>query len=96
MECQQLWRIFRIKKNGLLLEKILFLLSKYKKPLSTREIVEYIIDEYEPELKEERTKLVSSISGVISTKVKEGKLTRIENVLGENAFYIPENQKTAF
>ena len=81
---QPQWTIFR---------KILFLLDELKRPLSTREIVDEIIEVYEPNLRSERAKLVSNISGVLSTKCKEGKLIKGENVLGENVYSKSDNTK---
>ena len=72
------WTIFR---------KVLFFLQEKGQPLSTREIIELII-ERQPHLKDQRQKLVSAVSGVLSAKVKDGKLKRKENYLGENAFYM--------
>lgn len=82
-EYQKKWPIFR---------KILFILEKQGRPLSTREFVEYITELYEPELAPERAKLVSNISSVLGTKAKDGKLVRGENILGENAFFINKNE----
>jgi len=84
---QPQWTIFR---------KILFLMTEAGRPLSTREIVEAIIEKYEPGLASQRTRLVSNVSGVLSAKTRDGKLEKSENVLGENAYYPVEHSKLKF
>jgi hypothetical protein len=83
---QPKWPIFR---------KILFILEKHGRPMSTRDIVEYITELYEPEIANERNKLVGNVSSVLGTKAKEGRLLKGENILGENVFSInPDFEET--
>ena len=73
------------------LKKSIYIIYQDGKPLTTKEIVDTILEKYEPELKSERAKIVGNISSVLGTAAKEGKLKRALNVLGENIYGLPDD-----
>jgi len=62
-----------------MLKKAKFVLSKASKAMTSKEIVDFIIDNYEPEAINFRKKFMSSMSGTLSAKSKEGLFSREQN-----------------
>lgn len=74
-------------------KKAAFLIKESGRALSTRDMVDLIIDKYEPGQKENRKTVVASLSAVMSTKTKEGLFVRQQNEFGEFEFSLSENKK---
>mgnify|MGYP002075297013 CR=1 FL=1 len=74
-------------------KKAAFLIEDEGRPLSTKDMVELILEKYEPKLKDKRKTVVASLSAVMSTKTKEGLFTRVTNQFGEFEFSVANNKK---
>jgi hypothetical protein len=62
-----------------------------KRPLSTSEIVDDLLENYQPEDIAKRPNWIGSISSVLGTSAKKGKLLKGKNVLGDFIYGLPEN-----
>lgn len=63
-----------------LIKKAKFALNLAGRPMTSKEIVDFIIDNYDSALKPDRKRFMSSMSGTLSAKSKEGGIfTRSQN-----------------
>lgn len=73
--------------------KIVFVIEKYG-PMTTSEIVDKIISAYQPELKQERKRVVASVSAILSMKSGVGKLfSKSSNDANEFVYHVQSNHR---
>lgn len=71
------------------IKKAKFALKEAGRALTVKEIVDFLLDNYEPNLKNERKKFMSSMSGTLSHQSKEGGIfKRRQNELEEYEYEI--------
>lgn len=79
-------------KQWPILKKGMFILHQQgKRRLTTAEIVDSLIEQYEQEKRGDRSRFVGNMSSVLGMAEKEGKVTRAKNDLGENVWGLPND-----
>lgn len=68
-------------------KKIKFIIQTAGHPITTREIVDTLVQKYEPQEQNNRKKVVATVSSILSTGAKNGSFIKTTDDSGQNLYY---------